>query len=107
MGKSSSGMPLTHGTVYDVIGIEDDRYRIVDETGKEYLYLISSFVSGLKVRFMGKGSAMTLTHGKVYDVMAIERDFYRIVDETDEDYLYPIESFETVETVETALAVKA
>jgi lipocalin len=57
----------------------------------------SQKVSGLKVRFLGKGSAMTLTHGKVYEVMAIEDDCYRVIDDTDEDYLYLISSFETVE----------
>jgi len=53
-------------------------------------------VSGLKVRFLGKGSPMTLTHGEVYEVMTIEDDCYRIIDDTDEDYLYPIEKFEIV-----------
>ena len=32
--------PLTFidGKVYDVIGIEDGWYRIIDETGEDYLY---------------------------------------------------------------------
>jgi hypothetical protein len=54
----------------------------------------SKTVSGLKVRFMGEGSAMTLTHGEVYEVLAIEDDSYRIIDDTDEDYLYPMDAFE-------------
>ncbi len=49
----------------------------------------SEKVSGLKVRFLGEGSAMTLTHGEIYEVMAVEYDCYRIIDDTDEDYLYP------------------
>ena len=56
----------------------------------------SEKVSGLKVRFLGEGSAMTLTHGEIYEVMAVEYDCYRIIDDTDEDYLYPIKKFEIV-----------
>ena len=29
---------LTHGKVYDVIAIEHDDYRIVDDSGEDYLY---------------------------------------------------------------------
>lgn len=29
---------LTHGKVYDVISIEKDWYRIVDDSGEDYLY---------------------------------------------------------------------
>lgn len=37
LGKTSSFM-LTNGKIYDVISIEKDWYRIVDESGEDYLY---------------------------------------------------------------------
>jgi lipocalin len=42
LGKGSA-MTLTHGKVYEVVAIEDDRYRIVDDTDEDYLYLIKLF----------------------------------------------------------------
>jgi hypothetical protein len=38
-----SPMTLTHGTVYEVIAIEDDAYRIIDNTNEDYLYPITKF----------------------------------------------------------------
>ena len=36
-GKTSSLM-LTHGKVYNVMSIEKDWYRVVDDSGDDYLY---------------------------------------------------------------------
>ena len=36
-GKTES-LVLTHGKIYDVVGIEKDWYRIVDDSGEDYLY---------------------------------------------------------------------
>jgi hypothetical protein len=38
-----SPMTLTHGAVYEVVAIEDDSYRIFDDTDEDYLYPISNF----------------------------------------------------------------
>ena len=38
-----SAMTLTHGAVYEVIAIEDDAYRIIDDTNEDYLYGINKF----------------------------------------------------------------
>lgn len=37
MGKTSFQM-LTQGKIYDVISIERNWYRIVDDSGEDYLY---------------------------------------------------------------------
>ena len=37
LGKTTSFM-LTNGKIYDVISIEKDWYRIVDDSGEDYLY---------------------------------------------------------------------
>lgn len=37
LGKTSSLM-LTHGKVYTVLSIEKDWYRIIDDSGEDYLY---------------------------------------------------------------------
>jgi hypothetical protein len=42
MGEGSS-MSLINGKIYDVIAIEDDCYRIIDETDEDYLYLMKVF----------------------------------------------------------------
>jgi hypothetical protein len=38
-----SPMSLITGKIYSVMAIEDDCYRIVDETGEDYLYSIKAF----------------------------------------------------------------
>ena len=38
-----SPMTLTHGNLYEVIAIEDDCYRIIDDTNEDYLYPIKKF----------------------------------------------------------------
>ena len=35
---------LINGKIYDVISIEKDCYRIVDETEEDYLYHIKNFI---------------------------------------------------------------
>ena len=37
LGKTSF-LVLTHDKIYDVISIEKDWYRIVDDSGEDYLY---------------------------------------------------------------------
>lgn len=40
----TSPFELTNGKVYDVLDIEEDEfYRIVDDTGEDYLYFIEDF----------------------------------------------------------------
>lgn len=34
----SGPMTLTHGRIYEVKAVEGDWYRIVDDTGEDYLY---------------------------------------------------------------------
>jgi len=38
-----SPMTLTHGKVYEVMAIEHDCYRIIDDTDEDYLYPIKKF----------------------------------------------------------------
>jgi hypothetical protein len=42
IGKGSA-MTVTHGEVYEVLAIEDDSYRIIDDTDEDYLYPMSAF----------------------------------------------------------------
>ncbi|MEE0656453.1 MAG: hypothetical protein UCO29_07235 [Blautia hansenii] len=37
LGKTES-LVLTHGKVYDVLSVEKGFYRIVDDSGEDYLY---------------------------------------------------------------------
>lgn len=37
IGKTTSFM-MTHGKIYEVISIEKDWYRVIDDTGEDYLY---------------------------------------------------------------------
>ena len=41
-GESRPGYFL-HGKVYDVVGEENGLYRIIDESGEDYLYSLSDF----------------------------------------------------------------
>jgi len=36
--KETKSLCLTHGEIYDVISIEKDWYRIVDDSDEDYLY---------------------------------------------------------------------
>ena len=42
LGEGST-MTLTHDKIYEVIAIEDDCYRIIDDTDEDYLYPIKKF----------------------------------------------------------------
>lgn len=35
---------LTHGKIYEVLSIEKDWYRVIDDTGEDYLYPPEDFV---------------------------------------------------------------
>ena len=37
IGKTTSFM-MTNGKVYEVLSIEKDWYRVIDDTGEDYLY---------------------------------------------------------------------
>lgn len=39
----SNPMQLTQGVVYNVISVEDVFYRVVDNSGEDYLYLAEMF----------------------------------------------------------------
>ena len=41
--KNESGISLTNGKVYEVISVENGMYRIVDDTGEDYLFYPSEF----------------------------------------------------------------
>lgn len=38
IGERNSPMSLINGNVYECISIEDGWYRVIDETGEDYLY---------------------------------------------------------------------
>ncbi len=42
MGETSP-LELTHNKIYEVISIEKGWYRIVDDTGEDYLYPLENF----------------------------------------------------------------
>ena len=43
IGEKSSPLELITGKVYECLGIEDDSYRVIDETGEDYLFPIEEF----------------------------------------------------------------
>lgn len=43
IGKESSPLALITGNVYECLGRENERYRVIDETGEDYLYSIILF----------------------------------------------------------------
>lgn len=43
IGKDSSELALITGKIYDCLGKEEDRYRVIDETEEDYLYPIEEF----------------------------------------------------------------
>lgn len=43
IGKDSSPLELITGNVYECIGQEYERYRVIDETGEDYLYPVEEF----------------------------------------------------------------
>ena len=40
---NESDISLTYGKIYDVIAVEDGLYRIVDDTGEDYLFYPEEF----------------------------------------------------------------
>ena len=42
IGESGS-LSLTKGTIYEVIGVEKDWYRVIDEEDEDYLYPPGAF----------------------------------------------------------------
>ena len=43
IGNNSSPLSLINGKIYDCLGREYDRYRVIDETGEDYLYPVDDF----------------------------------------------------------------
>lgn len=43
IGNVSDPLELINGKVYDCLGVEKDWYRIIDETGEDYLYPSEEF----------------------------------------------------------------
>ena len=40
---NESGVSMTKGKIYDVIAVENGLYRIVDDTGEDYLFYPEEF----------------------------------------------------------------
>lgn len=54
VGKSFGIDELTDGKIYDIVGIDkDDMFRVVDDSGEDYLYYIKD--PGVTVRMKKKG----------------------------------------------------
>lgn len=43
VGQNESPLSLIKGKIYECIGYEKDRYRIIDETDEDYLYPADDF----------------------------------------------------------------
>ena len=43
IGADSSPLELIHGNIYECLGKEHSRFRVIDETGEDYLYPIEEF----------------------------------------------------------------
>ncbi|MGI6171529.1 MAG: hypothetical protein ACOYIC_07390 [Butyricicoccus sp.] len=43
IGAVSDPLELICGRVYECLGREKDRYRVIDETGEDYLYPVEEF----------------------------------------------------------------
>lgn len=43
IGKNSDPLELVTGVVYECLGKEKDRFRVIDETGEDYLYPVEEF----------------------------------------------------------------
>lgn len=43
IGKISDPLELINGKIYECLGKELDRYRIIDETEEDYLYPVEEF----------------------------------------------------------------
>ena len=95
--KGTLTLCLTHNKIYDVLAIEKDWYKIIDDTGEDYLFPPEYFeIVNLQVKFIGKLNTPALEEDKVYNVLSIEKGWYRIMTELDEDYLFPSDFFEVI-----------
>lgn len=54
IGKSFGVEGLTNGKVYNVIGIEDDMLRVIDDSEEDYLYSITKPACLTDVSLCGK-----------------------------------------------------
>lgn len=43
IGENSSPLELINGNIYQSLGKEGERYRVIDETGEDYLYPVDEF----------------------------------------------------------------
>lgn len=43
IGESSNPLELITNNIYECLGKEQERYRIIDETGEDYLYPAEEF----------------------------------------------------------------
>lgn len=43
IGEYSSRLSLITGNIYECLGQEHSRYRVIDETGEDYLYPVDEF----------------------------------------------------------------
>lgn len=43
VGEISNPLELINGRVYECLGREYSRYRVIDETGEDYLYPVDEF----------------------------------------------------------------
>lgn len=43
IGKISDPMEIVNGKIYDCLGRDGERYRVIDETDEDYLYPIEEF----------------------------------------------------------------
>ncbi len=43
IGEISDPMELINGKIYECLGREKDRYRVIDETDEDYLYPVEEF----------------------------------------------------------------
>lgn len=43
IGTISDPLELISGNIYECLGKEDNAYRVIDETGEDYLYPASEF----------------------------------------------------------------
>ena len=43
IGINSNPLELINGNIYQSLGKEGERYRVIDETGEDYLYPVDEF----------------------------------------------------------------
>lgn len=119
IGKSDPFM-LINGKEYEKVGESHGYWRVVDETGEDYLYDPKVFEvveedkekmnreeslhknsAIMKAKYIGKSDELYCINGKVYDVIGETHGMWKVVDESGEDYLYSPEMFELVDESES------